>query len=324
MTSGLQPAFEELVQRMAPEKSASKLLLENIAMNGVGRLGALLNIAFGSRADTKPGILTYHRIAPRIAGIPFPSHNVTPQVFRNQITGLLRRGYVIRPLREVLDWHRDNVEPPARTVVVTFDDGFESVHSNAWPVLRELNVPATIFINTAFLDSARPFPFDHWAFEREAELPPHTYRPLTTDQCREMAESGLIELGAHTHTHQDFRGRVDEFERDLQLNLDELAKRFRIEAATFAYPVGSPHRGFAGGELLEAVRRTNLLCALTTESVLVDVAHDPFQWGRFNVFPWDTSATLSGKLGGWYSWAPKVRRQTVELLRHILRVTRTG
>ena len=144
MTKMLQPSFDELVKRMAPEKSAWKLHLENVAMNGIGRLGTLFNFAFGSRAGTKLGILTYHRVASRVKRFPFPSHNITPRRFREQVTGLLRRGYTIRPLREVLDCHHRNEEPEPRTVVITFDDGFESVYANAWPVLRELNVPATM------------------------------------------------------------------------------------------------------------------------------------------------------------------------------------
>jgi hypothetical protein len=61
--------------------------------------------------------------------------------------------------------------------------------------------------------------------------------------------------------------------------------------------------------LVAAARQTGVLCALTTESVLVDPDSDPFQWGRFNAFPWDTSATLAAKVEGWYSWAPKLRQR---------------
>lgn len=319
MKTTAEPTLDELVGLMAPEKPGWNSRFENHAMSCVGQVATALNLVFGSRAGHKPGILTYHRIAPRIAGCPFPTHNVTPSRFESQLRGLLHRGYTVRPLRDVLDWHAEGTEPTPRTVVITFDDGFESVYDSAWPVLRDLNLPATIFVNTAFLDGDRPFPFDHWAFEHEGELPPKTFRPLTSDQCLEMQASGLIDIGAHTHTHQDFRGRETDFEQDLQRNLDELATRFDVDRATFAYPVGSPHRGFAGGGLLEAVRRTSVRCALTTESVLVDIRRNPFEWGRFNVFPWDTAATLAAKLNGWYSWAPTAKRRSSAVLRQFLR-----
>jgi len=44
---------------------------------------------------------------------------------------------------------------------------------------------------------------------------------------------------------------------------------------------------------------------LTMEPTLVEPSTDLFQLGRFNVFPWDTSATIAAKLAGWYSWAPR-------------------
>ena len=51
-------------------------------------------------------------------------------------------------------------------------------------------------------------------------------------------------------------------------------------------------------------RAAGVKCGLTTMAELVELSVSPFKWGRFNVFAWDTSATLSAKLAGWYSWAP--------------------
>ena len=76
-----------------------------------------------------------------------------------------------------------------------------------------------------------------------------------------------------------------------------------------AFPYGSPHAGCASEERAAAARRTGVSCGLTTDCVVVDPRSDPFSWGRFNVFPWDTSATIAAKLAGWYSWAPRLRRR---------------
>ena len=50
-------------------------------------------------------------------------------------------------------------------------------------------------------------PFDCWGIEYAGQAPADSYRPLTTEQCRMLRDSGVFELGAHTDTHQDFRGR---------------------------------------------------------------------------------------------------------------------
>jgi peptidoglycan/xylan/chitin deacetylase (PgdA/CDA1 family) len=302
--------------RFAPEAPPSlKSWLNDAGMRTAGRVGVGLSRLLGSRAGEALGIITYHRIAPHVPGLPWPLHNVTPDRFHEQLSGLLAAGFSFWSLRRVIDCHERGEPVPGRTVVVTFDDGFETVYHNAFPILRELRIPATIFVNTAYLDSDGPFPFDVWGVAYEKESAPEIYRPLTTAQCREMQASGWVDLGAHTHTHHDFRGRPDDFLVDLEINVSILRGRFGVSEVTFAFPYGSPHRGFAGGELAEAAKRAGVCCALTTEAVSVDVRSDPFYWGRFNAFSWDSSATLAAKLKGWYSWAPQLRQWLGRMLR---------
>ncbi len=291
-----------------PEPPRWRKLPKECAMWLAGKLGASLNWLMGSRADDDLAILMYHRVAPRVPGLPPPLHNVEPQRFRQQLEGLLERGFRFWPLSKVLQFRAAGAAMQPHTVVVTFDDGFRSVYTEAWPVLQELKIPATVFVNTAYLDSDRPFPFDAWGVQVAGRAPADSFRPLTWEQCREMASKGLVEIGAHTHTHADFRGRPDEFRADLQKSVDIVRERVGLHEVTFAFPYGSRHAGFASDELVDAARQTGVTCALTTEPVLVEPHSDPFRWGRFNVFPWDTAATLTGKLNGWYSWAPMLRQ----------------
>jgi peptidoglycan/xylan/chitin deacetylase (PgdA/CDA1 family) len=302
-------AIDQQPSRWAPPKPPLRKLVEDLGMRAAGRVGVGLSRLLGSRAGDDLGILTYHRVAAHVLGVPKPLHNVDPERFREQLTGLLARGMTVWPLRKVLEYRERGLPIPPRTIVVTFDDGFETVYSNAWPVLQELQIPATVFVNTAYLDSEFPFPFDDWGVAYQDRVPGVTYRPLSMEQCREMIADGLIELGAHTHTHEDFRERVNEFRDDLQTSVEIVQAQFGHKDVTFAFPYGSPHAGFANDELAAAAKQTGVICGLTTESVLVDLHSGPFQWGRLNAFPWDTSATLAAKLEGWYSWAPKLRQR---------------
>ncbi len=295
--------------RFPPERSHLRKAVNDLGMRTAGRVAMGLHALLGSRANQRVGIVTYHRVASHVPGVPPPSHNVTPERFREQIEGLLRRDFTVWPLRKILHDAGEGCAIPPRTIAITFDDGFETVFIHAWPILRELSVPATVFLNTAYLDSNDPFPFDSWGGGWKGRVPPESYRPLTTAQCRELQAGGLIELGAHTHTHADFRARPEEFREDLQRSLGILRARFGLDDVSFAFPFGSPALGFAGGALMQAARETGVVCGLTTESVLIDLRSDPLQWGRFNVFAWDTSATLAAKLAGWYSWATKLRHR---------------
>lgn len=289
-----------------------------IVQRGVGGVSAALSI-LGNRARGRLGILMYHRVAPRTVGVPEPTMNVTPTSFRKQMLGLQRAGYCFVGLRDALTRLEHGESLAESSVIVTFDDGCQSVFTDAWPVLHELQIPATIFINTAYLDSADPFPFDKWGVEHHRRLAPSTYRPLTTAQCREMQASGLVELGAHTHTHADFRGRPEALEADLRQNLAELAQRFGVDRPTFAFPFGRRHLGYVDDALIAVARRAGVRCALTTECELVDPARDPFGWGRFNVYDWDSPRTLAARLRGWYDWAPRWQGRIAEWRRGVQR-----
>ncbi len=281
--------------------------LKDLAKRTGGLSAVALSRLLGSRAGENIGILVYHRIAPPTPGVPTPTLNVCPDHFRRQIVELLDRGFTVWPLSKVLQYRAAKQAVPRRTVVVTFDDGFETVYLHAWPVLQDTQVPATVFLTTAFLDAESPFPFDPWGLTHRKTVHPETYRPLRIAQCREMAAGGLIELGAHTHTHQDFRQMPEAFRRDLQTSVDVLRSRFGQQTVTFAFPFGRARQGFVNPALVAAAKQTPVACGLTTECVLVDPESDPFEWGRFNVYDWDTGATLAGKLEGWYGWLPKLQ-----------------
>ena len=214
--------------------------------------------------------------------------------------GLLQRGFEPWPLRKILEFHRRGKPIPRRAFVVTFDDAFDNVYQFAWPVLERLGVPATLFLATAYLDSPNPFPMDNWELAGSERVPSVCWRPLTTDHCREMQSSGLIELAAHTHTHRDFRGRPEAFAEDLRRCLAELRKWFGMEDATFAFPYGEKKLGFSSPELVSVAKNVGVLCGLTTESALVRPRDDCFGWGRLMPEDFDTGASLAGKLGGWH------------------------
>ena len=163
-----------------------------------------------------------------------------------------------------------------------------------------MRVPATIFLATAYLDSGNPFPFD--VCQTAISHCGDTRRPLTTLECEEMLASGLIDLGSHTHTHEDFRGQPARFELDLTDSLQLLRDRFGLEQVTFSFPYGR-----FDAEMQRILREHGVLCGLTAECRRVTLggaaeSADRFAWGRFGATQLDTSRTLAAKLDGWYTW----------------------
>ena len=266
---------------------------------------------FGGRIPDDVAILMYHRVADSVRGVPAPSINVTPQRFRQQLTQLLELGFRFWPLKQVLAYRETGKVLPEGVAVITFDDGFECVYTRAVPVLRELEVPATVFVSTGYLGQSGPFPFDAWGVAQAQHVAAESYRPMTRQQCRELSWEGLIEIGAHTHRHEDYRGRPETLRKDLVQCVDVVKEITGQTEVTFAFPYGTPNRGFASPDLVGAARQTGVVCGLTTGSHTNELQDDPFTWGRFHVFDWDNGHTLAAKLTGWYSWAPELRQRLI-------------
>ncbi len=269
-----------------------------VARHGAG----LLHRALGRRRDAGFAILMYHRITDEPAGVAAPTWNVTPQRLHEQLSSLITAGYQPWPLTRALARRRSGREIPASALVVTFDDGYRNNYTRAWPVLRELNVPATIFVATASLDSTEPFPFDDWAESGSSRVPADTWMPLTTDDCREMLAGGLIALGTHTHTHQSFLGRPHDFREDLRTSLAVLREKFAIGRPAFAAPFGHVDHS-----LINVARQEGCACLLTAADGDRQGLGD-FCWGRFGVEDTDSPAALASKLSGWHTPIDRVLR----------------
>ena len=262
----------------------------------------------GPLADRGPGfgILMYHRFADPAPGLPAPTWNVPPARLRRQLEGLLGLGFKPVRLEDALDTHLAGEPADPRGFVVTLDDGYVNNLTRGLPVFEALRVPVTLFVATGYLGSPNPYPFDDWAAKGDARAPRESWAAMTVPECRRFAASPWVSLGAHTHTHQDFRGRPGEFAADVTECCRVLRREFGVERPAFAFPYGTPELGFSRGELAAALRRTPVRAALTTADERVRPGDDPFDWGRFTATARDTPATLAAKLDGRFEAVKKL------------------
>jgi peptidoglycan/xylan/chitin deacetylase (PgdA/CDA1 family) len=272
-----------------------------------GRIALGLDAALGSRADGHLGILMYHRVAAVPEGLERPTMNVPPGRFASQVEHLLESGHQFVTVGQAVAAARAGTPAPGRQVVLTFDDGFLNLHRNVLPVLARLGVPATVFVTTAFLDSTEPFPFDDWGRHHRDQAPPVAWQPIGWAECRELEQSGLVEIGSHTHTHRNFKGRPEMFSGDLATSLELLERHLGPGPRTFSFPFGSVRHGHAGPELMAAARAGGVTCSLTTEIELADPRASRYGWGRLEVGEHDSGAVVTAKLHGRYAWMGAAR-----------------
>jgi len=147
-----------------------------------------------ARRTPEPGlyVLIYHRVG---AG-QGQEMDLPMATFRRQMEWLSTNADVV-PLAEGLDRLAEGPFQRDR-VAITFDDGYREVFTRAWPVLRDLALPATVFLATGFVEGESPAPIRPGAGDRGE--PPAA---LGWDQVGEMAATGLVGVGSHTHTHRD-------------------------------------------------------------------------------------------------------------------------
>lgn len=121
----------------------------------VERIRALL------RDDVR--ILAYHRVLESVApqGFTFDLEliSASADAFRAQMA-LVKRKY--RPLRfdELADCLDSGRRPPAHSVLVSFDDGYDDNYRIAYPILRELGLSGMFFVSTGHIESGAPYAYD--------------------------------------------------------------------------------------------------------------------------------------------------------------------
>lgn len=190
-------------------------------------------------------VLIYHRVG----GGSGTEVDLSPEAFDEQMAWLAGTGRVVS-----LDVAVDLLDPPAASagtatapaddgvaaalvadgaagatapagdpIVVTFDDGTADLAEFATPILVRHGVPATVYLATKFVDEGIAFPDDG--------------TPLSWAAARDMAATGLVTFGSHTHGHLLLdrlppAEAIDELDRSRRLIEDEIG----APAHHFAYP----------------------------------------------------------------------------------------
>jgi peptidoglycan/xylan/chitin deacetylase (PgdA/CDA1 family) len=130
--------------------------------------------ALGSAQPARVAVLIYHQVD---AARPGP-YTVSPARLRDDLRWLLSRGWLPLSLGEFEAWMRGRRELQGDWFLLTFDDGYEAAARQALPVLKELGVPAVVFLSTALMGRGTH---------------------ITPESAALLARSGLVSLQSHTH-----------------------------------------------------------------------------------------------------------------------------
>lgn len=187
-------------------------------------------------------ILLYHRIEDTSV-----STATAPAVFRQQLASLKEQGWSSLSAQQFASVMRTGRGLPAKSFLITFDDGYETVRTAALDILRELDFKAISFLSTALLRESAD---DHRISATGDSLDAY----LTWDQVRELQSSGVVDCQSHSHTHTNFSEyTLDAITEDLGKSVDLLTHQLRLPRTHFnhlAWPWGlskKPWREIASG-----------------------------------------------------------------------------
>lgn len=164
---------------------------------------------------------------------------IPPENFKEQMKYLYDNDYKTLTLDELYRYFQNGIEIPEKSVVITFDDGYEDNYINAYPILRKYGFKAAIFGITNTIDKDLAY--------------------LTSSQLIEMEQNG-IDVESHTVSHT----KLGELPYDKQLNelknsKEILEKILNKKVNYIAYPFGSYNEN-----TLKAVKEAGYTMAFTT------------------------------------------------------------
>ena len=146
--------------------------------------------------------------------------------FEAQMRFLRDNGYRVIPLDDLFDFLRFRRQIPARSVVITFDDGWRSVYDIAWPILKKYGYPATLFVYTDLIVGSR--------------------ETLSWDQVRELSRNGF-DIQCHSKTHrylgrkerkESFRDYFENVRKEIVESAKIIRKHTGRDVKYLAYPYG--------------------------------------------------------------------------------------
>ncbi|MDD3650049.1 polysaccharide deacetylase family protein [Immundisolibacter sp.] len=186
-------------------------------------------------------------------------------------------------MRDLLGSLSGTADPlPPRAVVITADDGHESVYSDMWPLIRRERLPVTLFVYPSAISNAR--------------------YALTWPQLSEMKDSGLVDVQSHSYWHPNFHCERARLSADayralvmtqLTKSRDVIARRLGGPVDLLAWPFG-----IHDAQLEQWAREAGYVAAFTLERRAARRGDDPLALPRYLMTDRDRGARLAAIVAG--------------------------
>ncbi|HRJ70886.1 MAG TPA: polysaccharide deacetylase family protein, partial [Terrimicrobiaceae bacterium] len=170
-------------------------------------------------------VFCYHRFEDK----PKDSLAIKPEEFEAQMQAIKDAGIEVISMQDFLAWRRGEKSIPAKSAIISIDDGYISGYSIAWPILKKFGYPFTMFIYTDYVKGGAK----------------SGGQSMTWEQLAEMRDAG-VDIQSHTVSHSALnarKGKTDEQYREWLLgelagSKQALEDKLGIQVTSLAYPYG--------------------------------------------------------------------------------------
>lgn len=237
-------------------------------------------------------VLTYHSVG-------LSERSLRMAKFEAQMRLLKDRARVV-PLLELLSGPSASGGNPA--CAVTFDDGYASVYDNAFPIMRSLGLPATVYLTTGAIG-------DNGVRRSSSDAGLYPGEPMLTWSLVRELENGGITIGSHLSRHKDLT-RLNREQAILELisSRDAIEHRIGSPCRDLSYPWGR-----TSAQVVPWVKECGYRSAATTRHYPVGAKTNPFVVPRMDIRPEYSLADFEAILDGdWdYLGAAQILRERV-------------
>jgi peptidoglycan/xylan/chitin deacetylase (PgdA/CDA1 family) len=236
----------------------------------------LWKVKFKKPSKITVPILAYHQVSDRF-DLSITRQKVNQ--FERGIRFLHEQGYKTVKLEEVLSPGERHDE---KKVALTFDDAYQDVYLNAFPVLQKFGFAACIFVITGYVGK-----YNEWDYSWGRNRKKH----LSWEQIQEMAGVGF-DFGSHTVNHPDLTKIPKKFvEYELKRSKEVLEDKLARKVDFLSYPFGRYNR-----YVQEKAEKLGYKGAYTLCSNSKQNDFHPFSQKRWGVYLLDSPLTLKIKL----------------------------
>ncbi|MBF8983169.1 polysaccharide deacetylase family protein [Lutibacter sp. B2] len=184
-------------------------------------------------------VLTYHHISEnKDERSPI---TIAPEKFEEDMLYLKALGYNTINFKDLILHREGKNSLPENPIIVTFDDGYRSNYTYAYPILKKLKMKAVISIIGNLIDVSSNTDYDFM---------------LTWDQLKEMVDSNVIEVQSHSYNLHTWGDKINtprgaskianennkeyeaRFRKDTQTLLDQVHTHLGTNLTMYTYPYG--------------------------------------------------------------------------------------